>query len=627
MRVIPEGLRRPEVREVLRLYAGVAQVRAHQLTLALALAVGVMLLEAASYGLLVPLADAFAANSFEPVTKSRAFGWIPGLLPAQLRSSPESDGLLVLLLLMLIIGLRVVRAAVGYGLRMYMHRREERYIARIQRYTFERVLDRSRSFFDGRPLGHLDTELHWARAPVELLSEGERLIERTLSLLGKAIVLVALSLPLSLVLLAALPFIQAVAARIGSAIERTSRDGDRVERRIHGDVLDLLGSVSLVQASGAERVAVREYGSLLDQARALAVRRRDLQALRWPVEEVLLLLTLLVAQGVVILMQGTFRPGDLARTAAFLLLLSQMLPDFQQWGAFSTALSERLPRLEALADLIRESPESHVVSGPRRFAGLRTGVSLHGLRFAYRAGEPVLHDLDLELRAGHTTAIVGASGSGKSTLLRLIARMYECERGSLRFDDVAVQEFSLASVHERVALVNQDVWMLNRSLRDNLVYGLTPPPTDEELLAMLESVQLGEWAQRGPAVLDQRPGERGLRLSGGQRQRVALARALLRKPALLLLDEATAALDSLVEQRITHTLLDPGVDGRTVVAVAHRLSTVRSADQIVVLDRGRVIEQGSWSELLARDGTFAALHRAQFSAPEPEPPLARFDAQ
>lgn len=625
MRVIPEGLRRSEVREVLRLYAGVAQVRAHELALALALAVGVMLLEAASYGLLVPLADAFAANSFEPVTQSRAFGWIAALLPEPVQASPGRDGALVLLLLVLIIVLRILRAGVSYGLRAYMHRREEGYLARIQRFTFERVLQHGRSFFDQRSLGHLDTEMHWARAFVELLSEAERLIERTLALVGKAVVLITLSLPLSLLLLTGLPLIQVAARVIGSAIERTSRASDDVERRIRSEVLDLLASVSLVQSSGAERAAVDRYASLLERARTLTVRRRNLQALRWPIEEILLLLTLLVAQGALILAQGDFRPGDLARTAAFLLLVSQMLPDLRQWGVFSTALSERLPRLEALADLLREAPERRVESGDRTFEGLHTGVSLSGLHFAYRPGEPVLHGVDLELPAGRTTAIVGASGSGKSTLLRLIARMYECDRGALRFDGVAVQAFDLASIHERVALVSQDVWMLNQSLRDNLTYGLPEVPDDAELLAMLAAVQLGDWALQGPAVLDLTPGERGLRLSGGQRQRVALARALLREPALLLLDEATAALDSLAEQRIARTLLNPKVDGRTVVAVAHRLSTVRNADHIVVLDQGRVIEQGTWHDLLGRDGAFAALHRAQFNLPEPH--LARSDAR
>lgn len=609
--VIPESLRRPAVRCLLARFTAVARVRPHEIGLALGLALVAMALEAASFGVLVPLADAFSANSFEPLAESRFFGWLADLIPTRLESSTQRDGALVLLLLVLIIALRLMRAVVLLGLRRYMHRREERYLARIKHFTFTRVLTHSRAFFDRRALGRLDVEISWANAFVDLLAEAERLIERLFGLLGKAVVLIALSLPLSLTLLVAIPLIQATARGIGRAIERESRAGDEVERRIHTQVLDLLGAVTLVKASGAEHAAARDYEALLQQALGLRIRRRDLQALRWPVEEGLLLITLLVAQGVMIIAAGSFQPGDLARTAAFLLIVSQLLPDLKQFSLFSTAVAERVPRLEALADLIADDPHTQVRSGPRSFETLHEGIRIEGLRFGYDPDHPVLHDLDLTVPAGHTTALVGETGSGKSTLVKLLARLYEYDTGRITFDGIEAREYSLESLYRHLSLVSQEVLLLNRSLRDNLTYGLERPVDDAELLGMLATVELGDWTALGAGVLERELGDRGLQLSGGQRQRLALARALLREPEILLLDEATAALDSVVEARIARTLVE-ATRGRTVVVVAHRLSTVRDADHIVVLHRGRIVEQGRWNELLELDGAFAALHAAQF---------------
>jgi len=613
--LIPEGLRRPEVRALLAQYGRVAGVRKGQIVIATALAAVVMVVEAASYALLIPLADAFSANSFAPVADSRVFGWIVDLLPAAVRSSPQRDAALVALLLVLIVALRIAKVSLAYGLRRYMHRREEGYLARIQHYTFTRVLSRSRLFFDTRPLGGLSVEISWARAFVDLLAAAERVIERTLSLLGKGVVLVALSLPLSLTLIAALPLIQGAARRISRAIEGAARAGDEVERRISSQALDLLGAVSLVKSSGAEGRAAEEYEGLLSRARDIAIRRRDLLALRWPVEETLVLLTLLLAQGVAIAAAGDFRPGDLARTAAFLLLVSQMLPDLKQWSDFSTAVAERVPRLEALADLMADDESTRVHSGTTSFRTLEHGIDLRDLRFAYGDAAETIKGLNLHIPAGQTTAIVGASGSGKSTLLRLLGRLYECGPGMITFDGQDVRSFATDSVHQQLAFVSQEVWVLNRSMRDNLTYGLERDVSDPELLQMLATVQLQDLLAEDPRVLDRQLGERGIQLSGGQRQRLALARALLRAPSVLLLDEATAALDSVIEQRIAQAIFDQ-TRGKTVIMVAHRLSTVRDADLIVVMRDGQIVEQGSWHELLARDGDFAALHRAQFSEAE-----------
>jgi subfamily B ATP-binding cassette protein MsbA len=227
-----------------------------------------------------------------------------------------------------------------------------------------------------------------------------------------------------------------------------------------------------------------------------------------------------------------------------------------------------------------------------------------------------LKHIDATIPAGKVTAIVGRSGAGKTTFVDLIARFYDCAPGSIMLDDVDVREYSLPSLHGRMAIVSQDVWLLNRTLRDNLTFGLDRPADDDELMTALEDVDLATFVSELDAGLATEIGDRGVRLSGGQRQRVALARALLRDPDILILDEATSALDSVVEQRVARAI-QQRARGRTLILIAHRLSTVKDSDQILVMDEGRVVERGLWDDLVASDGAFSALHRAQYGSDEP----------
>jgi subfamily B ATP-binding cassette protein MsbA len=197
----------------------------------------------------------------------------------------------------------------------------------------------------------------------------------------------------------------------------------------------------------------------------------------------------------------------------------------------------------------------------------------------------------------------------------LIARFYDCEPGTILLDDVDIREYSLQSLHARMAIVSQEVWLLNRTLRDNLVFGLDRVADDAELQAALHDVELHEFVAGLREGLDTEIGDRGVRLSGGQRQRVALARALLRDPQILILDEATSALDSMVEQRVARAI-QQRAKGRTLIVIAHRLSTIRDADKILVLHDGRLVEQGHWDDLVRREGAFYRLYQAQYAKDE-----------
>ncbi|MGY8779205.1 MAG: ABC transporter ATP-binding protein [Longimicrobiales bacterium] len=291
-------------------------------------------------------------------------------------------------------------------------------------------------------------------------------------------------------------------------------------------------------------------------------------------------------------------------------MLQQTLRDYKQVSRFSLTVFEELPRLEAVAGLFSDEGKFIVTSGSMAFEGLCDEIRVDDLTFRYQEGVDTLRHIDATIPAGKVTAIVGASGAGKTTFVDLIARFYDCSPGSIYLDGVDIRSFALASLHAKMAIVSQDVWLLNRSLRDNLTFGLERAPDDQELTQALVDVELIDLFRTLPHGLDTEVGDRGARLSGGQRQRVALARALLRDPDILILDEATSALDSAVEQEVAKAIRSR-VEGHTLIMIAHRLSTIREADLILVMDEGQIVERGTWSELMSLGGVFAALRRAQ----------------
>jgi subfamily B ATP-binding cassette protein MsbA len=601
----------PNPRGVLRHYWGVVGGRWWHLAIPVGLIVLAGALEGASYSLLIPLTEAVSENSFDFLADSRWFGWILGLVPDSVRDPTSRDSYLVVLVVGLVIVGRIAKLAVEYGSKVYIVARNERYRVSVGEETFGRVLGFGRQYFDRNAVGRIDAEIGWSSSVLALLVAAEGLLRNAVGLLVKAAVMFGISIPLSIAFVLSLPFVSWFMNTVNREVERVARQGVEVDRRLRSRILDILGSIPLVKAYSQERQTASAYADVLREAEVLSVRRDRVVALRYPVEEVVILLTMLAVQGGVVLASGTFRPGDLAAFGAFLLILQQALRDYRYLSEFSLKVSQEVPRLEAVAGLFTDEGKHIVPSGPRTFERIERGISIDGLTFQYQSGQDTLRDISAMIPAGRVTAIVGPTGAGKTTFVDLIARFYDCAPGAIRFDDVDVREYALSSLHAKMAIVSQDVWLLNRTLRENLTFGLPRAASDTELMTALADVDLADFIGELRDGLDTEIGDRGVQLSGGQRQRVALARALLRDPDLLILDEATSALDSVVEQRVARAIMDRA-QGRTLIIIAHRLSTVRDADQILVMNQGRVVEQGGWDELVGLGGTFTDLHQAQF---------------
>ncbi|MEL7025137.1 MAG: ABC transporter ATP-binding protein [Pseudomonadota bacterium] len=239
----------------------------------------------------------------------------------------------------------------------------------------------------------------------------------------------------------------------------------------------------------------------------------------------------------------------------------------------------------------------------------RGDVVLHDVNFAYRKDVPVLRDINMQIHAGQTVALVGQTGSGKSTIIKLLLRFYQPQTGHIEIGVQRIEEATLASLRQQIGLVSQDVFLFHGSVRDNIAYGRLDA-TDEQIMAAIDAAEARDFIEQMPEGLDTLVGEQGQKLSGGQRQRLSIARALLKDPPILILDEATSAVDNETEAAIQRSLARLSRT-RTSIVIAHRLSTVVGADQIHVIDKGAIVESGTHSELLSDDGVYANLWRVQ----------------
>jgi ATP-binding cassette subfamily B protein len=270
------------------------------------------------------------------------------------------------------------------------------------------------------------------------------------------------------------------------------------------------------------------------------------------------------------------------------------------------ASSRRILNLIETPVAIRDASTAVSLEGPRG------DVELRNVRFAYDAGDPVLDGVSIQARAGETVALVGSTGSGKSTLIKLLLRFYTPQAGEILFDGEPIEKFSVESLRRQIGFVSQDVFLFQGTVRDNIAYG-SPNATDDRIVLAADAAEATEFIERLPRGYDTVVGERGQKLSGGQRQRLSIARALLKDPRVLVLDEATSSVDNETEAAIQRSL-ERLSRRRTTLVIAHRLSTIVHADRIYVLDRGRVIEQGTHIELLSRRGTYADLWAVQTGA-------------
>ncbi|HEX6966893.1 MAG TPA: ABC transporter transmembrane domain-containing protein, partial [Gemmatimonadaceae bacterium] len=515
-----------------------------------------------------------------------------------------------------LLALFVVQALLNFVQVWLLSATAERVIAKLREDLFAHLVRLSPAFFTERRTGELTSRLS---TDVTLLQsvmsyQVTEFSRQALTLIGGVILLTMTHWRLTVTTLAVVPVVVGVGFVFGRALRKASTGvQDRIAEAM-GTADEAFSQIRTVQSFTREEVETRRYGSQLSDVVRAAVHRAKVRGMFFGIITFCAFggVVAVLWQGGVLVVEGQLTAGTLVAFLLYAVLVAAAVGSLASlFGNYQEAVgaAQRVFELLSTAPTVAE-PE---VPTPLR-RPVRGDVRLEHVSFAYGPDLPdAVRDVSLHIAPGEVVALVGPSGAGKTTLASLVPRFWDVQQGRITLDGIDIRELAFADLRGAVGLVPQEPTLFSGTVRENIAYAREA--TETEILNAARAAHALEFIEELPEGLDTRVGERGVKLSGGQRQRIAIARVFLKDPAVVILDEATSNLDA-ESERLIEEAMEELLRGRSTLIIAHRLSTVRRADRLVVLDHGEIAEQGRHNELLAGDGVYARLYRVQFREPE-----------
>lgn len=469
------------------------------------------------------------------------------------------------------------------------------------------------SFFDENKTGNIMSRILNDLFEVsELAHHGpEDVFNSFLSIIGAIVMLCVINPWLGLIVLCYVPFMILFAAKARVRMSAAFDESRKEVAELNAEIESSVSGIRITKAYTAERVEYEKFDHVngrFKKARSSAFRAMGGFQSGMSVFNDFLYLTALISGGL-FFFYGKISSADLT---AYILYISMLLTPIRTLINLFEQIQDGLTGFNRYCNLM-DTPSEYEPENPIS-KDLDGDIVFENVNFGYKSidgkGEGVLKNVSFTVKKGNTVALVGSSGGGKTTICHLLPRFYFCEDGKITVGGTDINAVSSYDLRQKIAVVSQDVFLFAGSVRDNILYG-SPDKTEEDMILAAKRANIHDYVMTLPNGYDTEVGERGVKLSGGQKQRVSIARAFLKNPSILILDEATSALDNMTEMQIQKALAELSV-GRTTLVVAHRLSTVKNADEILVLTDGEITERGSHEQLLAQGGTYADLYKYQF---------------
>ncbi len=526
----------------------------------------------------------------------------------------------------ILLAISLVQAAFNY-LRTYMIAQVgEGVVADLRRSLYAHLMTLPIRFFETRRTGEITSRLTSDASVVQgAVSQAlAQLVNQVALLVGSVVLLFVTNWRLTLLMLLVVPVVTLAARAFGKRLRAISTEFQDRIAEVNASAEEAIVGVRVVKSFTAEGLEAERYGTLIGASYQIALRRAAFRAAFFSgiTFAMFAAVSVVLWVGGRLVVAGSLTPGELVQFLLYTLFVAGSVGALT--GLYSQ-FQEALGASRRIFELLGEKSDLTPSASPRSLQNVRGEVRLENVSFRYGRGDAerqdgetrderdqraVLHDLTLTARPGEVTALVGPSGAGKSTLVTLNPRFYDPTAGRITLDGTDLRDLDEHDLRAQIGIVPQETQLFSGTVRDNIRYG-RPGATDTEVEEAARSANAYDFIAAFPEVFETIVGERGVKLSGGQRQRVAIARALLKDPRILILDEATSSLDSESESLVQEAL-DTLMQGRTVFVIAHRLSTVRRANSIIVLDEGRVVQEGTHEALLKRGGLYADLYHKQF---------------
>ena len=482
---------------------------------------------------------------------------------------------------------------------------------RLRHMLYERYLSFGKLFFDHNSLGHQQQILTTYVSVISLtLTSFQMALYASCTSLIYLLIMMMISWPLTLLVLMVFPVLHYLLNQLIERIVASSEAYTQAYNELGKKIVSALSAIPLIKSYCFESSEQGNFSYLSGQVAAYEYSIEKKNLLLGPLQEFILVCFLVLLAGLIALIESTGSSNSVAEYLLFILVLKRASTLFGVFNTLRSSVASISGPFDELMHIFNDNNKHYVQEGSEEFKGLSKGIEFRNLNYTFPNGSKAIQGLNLEFPKGKITGVVGESGAGKSTLINLLMRFYDPPENSIFVDSQDVRNYTLKSWRSKIALVSQESFILHGSLISNLLYGLEREVTAEELSNVLEMAQLSKLVAGLPEGLQSQVGERGLQLSGGERQRLSIARAMLKGAEILLFDEAVSALDSLTEREVQKAL-DRLIAGKTAIIIAHRISSVWHAENIIVLENGKVLEQGSPKELLRANGKFAQYYDQQ----------------